>query len=211
MYRFVKRAFDFFSASLLLLVISPIYLVLMLLVRVKIGSPIYFSQVRSGYHGKSFAIKKFRSMTEARDENGNYLPDAQRLTKFGNWLRRTSLDELPELLCIIKGDMSVIGPRPMPTAYDPYYTEYERKRFNVRGGLVPPEVLYRDVEPSWDNQLKYEADYAENLSAGLDFKIFMAALKGVFIRYQNDYGEYVRCPLSEERSKQITLERSTTK
>lgn len=211
MYRFVKRAFDFLSASLLLLVISPIYLTLMVLVRTKIGTPIYFSQVRTGYQGKPFEIKKFRSMTEERDENGNYLPDEQRLTKLGNWLRRTSLDELPELLCIIKGDMSVIGPRPMPTAYDPYYTEYERKRFNVRGGLVPPEVLYRDVEPTWDNQLKYEAEYAENLSASLDFKIFMAALKGIFIRYQNNYGEYVRYPLSKERSEQEIAERSILK
>lgn len=210
MYQYIKRAFDFTSATLLLIAISPLYLILLLLVRVKIGTPIYFSQVRTGYHGKPFAIKKFRSMTEERDENGNYLPDEQRLTKLGNWLRRTSLDELPELLCIIKGDMSVIGPRPLPPTYDSYYTEYERKRFNVRGGLVPPEVLYRDVEPSWDNQLKYEADYAENLSAGLDLKIFLTALKGVFIRYQNDYGEYVRCPLSEERAERKTTERSTT-
>ncbi len=199
MYRYVKRAFDAISASLLLLAISPIYLMLMLLVRINIGTPIYFSQIRTGYHGKTFSIKKFRTMTEERDADGNYLPDEQRLTKFGSWLRRTSLDELPELLCIIKGDMSVIGPRPMPASYDPYYTEFERKRFNVRGGLIPPEVLYRDVEPSWDNQLKYEADYAENLSAKLEFQIFLAALKGVFIRYQNDYGEYVRALLSEER------------
>lgn len=200
MYRFVKRAFDLFSSLALFIVISPIYLLLMILVRTKIGSPIYFSQVRTGYHGKPFSIRKFRSMTEEKDEHGNYLPDEVRLTKFGNWLRRTSLDELPELLCIIKGDMSVIGPRPMPTAYDAYYTEYEKKRFEVRGGLVPPEVLYRDVEPSWDNQLKYEADYAVNLSAGLDMKIFLAALSGVFTRFSNDYGEYVRMPLSEERA-----------
>ena len=209
MYRYVKRAFDFTSSMMLLIVISPLYLLLMVLVHAKIGKPIYFSQVRTGYHGKKFIIKKFRSMTEERDAEGNYLPDEQRLTKFGNWLRRTSLDELPELLCIIKGDMSVIGPRPLPPTYDCYYTEYEQKRFNVRGGLVPPEVLYRDVEPSWDNQLKYEADYAENLSAGLDFKIFLTALKGVFIRYQNDYGEYVRRSLAEERSEQELKKRST--
>lgn len=199
MYKVVKRTFDFFSSLALFVVISPIYLALMILVRTKIGSPIYFTQIRTGYHGKKFAIKKFRSMTEEKDENGNYLPDEVRLTKFGNWLRRTSLDELPELFCIIKGDMSVIGPRPLPPEYDDYYTEEEKKRFNVRGGLVPPEVLYRDVEPSWDNQLHYEADYAESLSIVLDIKILMAALKGVFIRYSNDYGEYVRKSLSEER------------
>lgn len=200
MYRFIKRIFDLLSALALFIVISPLYLLLMMLVRFRIGTPIYFSQVRTGYHGEKFSIKKFRSMTEERDDVGNYLPDEQRLTKLGNWLRRTSLDELPELLCIIRGEMSVIGPRPLPPAYDEYYTEYEKKRFNVRGGLVPPEVLYRDIEPSWDNQLRYEADYAENLSAGLDIKILLAALKGVFTRYNNDYGEYVRCPLSEERA-----------
>lgn len=207
MYKGVKRTFDFLSSLALFIVISPLYLLLMVMVKTKIGSPIYFSQIRTGYHGKPFAIRKFRSMTEEKDENGNYLPDEVRLTKFGNWLRRTSLDELPELLCIINGDMSVIGPRPMPTAYDEYYTDYEKKRFNVRGGLVPPEVLYRDLEPTWDNQLKYEADYAENVSASLDFKIFMAALKGVFIRYNNDYGEYVRQSLSEERKDRMAVKK----
>ena len=171
----------------------------MILVRTKIGRPIYFSQARTGYHGKPFIIKKFRSMTEEKDEDGNYLPDEVRLTKFGNWLRKTSLDELPELLSIIKGEMSVIGPRPLPPSYDSYYTDYEKKRFNVKGGLVPPEVLYRDVEPSWDNQLRYEADYATNLSAKLDAKILFTALKGVLIRYKSDYGGYVRKPLYEER------------
>lgn len=200
MYRFVKRAFDLLSSLSLFIVISPIYLLLMILVKTRIGSPIYFSQIRTGYHGKQFIIRKFRSMTEEKDADGNYLPDEIRLTKFGNWLRRTSLDELPELLCIIKGEMSVIGPRPLPPSYDEYYTDYEKKRFNVRGGLVPPEVLYRDVEPSWDNQLLYEAEYAERISARLDTKILMTALKGVFIRYSNDYGEYVRKPLSEERA-----------
>lgn len=200
MYRVVKRTFDLLSSLTLFIVIFPLYLVLMILVKTRIGSPIYFTQIRTGYHGKKFAIRKFRSMTEEKDQSGNYLPDEVRLTKFGNWLRRTSLDELPELLCIIKGEMSVIGPRPLPPAYDEFYTAYEKKRFNVRGGLVPPEVLYRDVEPSWDNQLRYEADYAENLSTTMDLKILMAALKGVFIRYSNDYGEYVRKPLSEERA-----------
>ena len=208
MYRVVKRTFDLLSSLALFIVISPVYLALMILVKTMIGSPIYFSQIRTGYHGKKFVIRKFRSMTEEKDSNGNYLPDEVRLTKFGNWLRRTSLDELPELLCIIKGEMSVIGPRPLPPVYDEFYTDYERQRFNVRGGLVPPEVLYRDVEPSWDNQLRYEADYAENLSASMDLKILMASLKGVFIRYSNDYGEYVRKPLSEERAEKTEEERS---
>lgn len=199
MYHFVKRSFDLLSSLALFILILPIYLIIMVLVRFCIGKPIYFSQVRTGYHGKKFYIKKFRSMTEERDKEGNYLPDEQRLTKLGNWLRRTSLDELPEILCIIRGEMSVIGPRPLPPTYDDYYTEYEKKRFNVKGGLIPPEVLYRDVEPTWDNQLRYEADYAENLSMSLDIKILFSALKGICIRYNNDYGEYVRSSLSEER------------
>lgn len=199
MYRFVKRGFDFVSASLLFLAISPLYLILMLLVRVKIGSPIYFKQQRTGLNGQCFYIKKFRTMTDAKDDSGNYLPDEQRQTKFGKWLRGSSLDELPELLCIIKGDMSVIGPRPLPPQYDKYYSEYEKNRFRVKGGLVPPEVLYRDLEPSWDNQLKYEADYALQCSATLDMRILIAALKGVFIRYHNSYGDYIRASLSEER------------
>lgn len=203
MYRFVKRGFDFISASLLFLAISPLYLILMTLVRVKIGSPIYFKQQRTGLNGQRFYIKKFRTMTDEKDDSGNYLPDEQRQTKFGNWLRGSSLDELPELLCIIKGDMSVIGPRPLPPQYDKYYSEYEKNRFRVKGGLVPPEVLYRDLEPSWDNQLKYEADYALRCSAALDMRILIAAMKGVFIRYSSSYGDYIRTSLSEERKGRI--------
>ena len=201
MYYFFKRVFDLVFSLLLFVIISPIYFILMLLVRIRIGSPIYFSQIRTGYHGKKFVIRKFRSMTEEKDVNGNYLPDEKRLTKFGNWLRRTSLDELPELLCIIKGEMAVIGPRPLPPEYDEYYTAYEKKRFNVKAGLIPPEVLYKDIEPTWSNQLKYEVDYAENLSIKLDIRIFFTAIKGVLIRYNNDYGGYIRKSLIEERRK----------
>ena len=139
-------------------------------------------------------------MTEEKDENGNYLPGEVRLTKFGRLLRASSLDELPELFAIIKGDMSVIGPRPMPVQYDPYYTEREKLRFNVRGGLIPPEVLYNNVQPTWDEQLEYEASYAENLSLKQDISVFFAVFKGLFTRAENNYGEYVRKCLDEERS-----------
>lgn len=201
LFRAFKRVFDFVSALLLFIVISPLFLVLMILVRVKIGSPIFFTQERSGLHQKSFYIKKFRSMTNERDADGNLLPDDQRLTKFGRLLRSSSLDELPELLSIIKGDMSVIGPRPLPPTYNQYYTERELKRFEVRGGLLPPDSVEDSAIITWDKQLEYEASYAENLSLINDLRIFFLAIKIVFTRNETDYGTYVRKSLIEERSK----------
>lgn len=199
-YRIFKRAFDIVSATFLFIIISPIFLILMVLVRVKLGSPVFFKQERSGLHEKSFYIRKFRSMTNETDENGNLLPDEKRLTPFGQFLRSTSLDELPELFSIIKGDMSVIGPRPLPPMYNGYYSERERKRFEVRGGLLPPDSVARNAIITWDDQLEYEADYAENLSMKNDLKIFFGAIRIVFMRNQMDYGTYVRKPLNEERS-----------
>ena len=142
-------------------------------------------------------------MTNEKDEKGVILPNEQRYTPFGTWLRKTSLDELPELLSIIKGDMSVIGPRPLPPSYDSFYTEREKVRFRVRGGLIPPEVLYGNILPTWDEQLEYEADYAENVSFRLDVKILMAVFKGLFTRYKKNQGGVVRESLIIERSKNI--------
>lgn len=200
-FRAFKRVFDFLSALLLFIVISPLFLVLMVLVRVKIGSPIFFTQERSGLRQKSFYIRKFRTMTNERDVEGNLLPDNQRLTKFGIFLRSSSLDELPELLSIIKGDMSVVGPRPLPPTYNQYYTERELKRFEVRGGLLPPDSVEDSAIITWDKQLEYEASYAENLSLINDLRIFFLAIKIVFARNETDYGTYVRKSLIEERSK----------
>lgn len=142
-------------------------------------------------------------MTDARDEKGKLLPDEQRATMFGTWLRKTSLDELPELLSIIKGDMAVIGPRPLPPLYDAYYTEREKKRFDVRGGLIPPEVLHGNILPTWDEQLEYEADYAENICFRLDARVMMAVFKGLFTRYEKNQGGVVRESLVVERSRNI--------
>ncbi|SCW40251.1 Sugar transferase involved in LPS biosynthesis (colanic, teichoic acid) [Eubacterium ruminantium] len=199
MYLFFKRFFDLISSLVLFIIISPLFLLLWVLVRIKHGKPAFYKQIRSGKGMKSFTIIKFRSMTEEKDINGEYLPDEQRVTSFGKFLRSSSLDELPELLSIIKGDMSVIGPRPLPISYDDYYTEREKLRFNVRGGLIPPEVLYNNVQPTWDEQLEYEAYYGENISLKLDFQIIMAVFKGLLKRYKNDYGEYVRESLNVER------------
>ena len=187
------------SALLLFVVISPFFLILAVIVRIKMGSPIFFHQVRTGKGMKQFGMTKFRTMTNATDEEGNLLPDEQRQTKFGKWLRSSSLDELPELLNIIKGHMSVIGPRPLPPIYDDYYTEEEKKRFKVHGGLITPDSIDPNPVISWDKQLAYEADYGENVSLKKDFMIFVGVFRILFRRTATDYGEYVREPLNVER------------
>jgi len=201
MYKIVKRCFDFTSALLLFVVISPLFLVLMIMVRVKHGSPVFFKQQRTGMNFKPIMLMKFRTMSNATDADGNLLPDNQRLTKFGRWLRNSSLDELPELINIIKGDMAVIGPRPLLPEYNVYYKEREKHRFWVRGGLIPPESLHTDSFLTWDKQLEYEASYAENLSLSLDIKILFSVFKTMLKREEQDYGAYERKSLIEERTK----------
>lgn len=199
MYKIIKRAFDFISALLLFIVISPFFCVLAIIVRIKMDRPIFFHQVRTGKGMKQFGMTKFRTMTNATDSDGNLLPDEERLTKFGKWLRSSSMDELPELLNIIKGEMSVIGPRPLPPLYDDYYTEEEKKRFLVRGGLITPDSVDPQPVISWDKQLAYEADYGENLSFKKDLSIFIGVFRILFRRTTTDYGEFVREPLDVER------------
>lgn len=198
-FRIFKRIFDLVSALFLLIVISPLFIVLVLLVRIKLGSPVFFTQERTGKDMKRFNLIKFRTMTNAKDKNGQLLPDEMRQTKFGALLRTSSLDELPELLCIIRGDMSVIGPRPLPPVYDDYYTDQELKRFNVKGGLIPPDSIDDNAVISWDEQFRYEENYAENLSLINDIKIFFNVFKIIFQRRKTDYGNFVRKPLYEER------------
>ena len=200
-FRVFKRGFDIVSSLLLLVIISPLFFLLMIMVRVNLGSPVFFTQVRSGMNRNSFKLIKFRSMTNAKDKNGELLPDEKRQTKFGGFLRSTSLDELPELFCILKGDMSVIGPRPLPPMYDSYYTEREMKRFEVRGGLIPPDSVDTHAVITWDKQFEYEANYAEHLSLKNDVKIFFSVFKIVLQRRNTDYGNFVRKPLNEERVK----------
>lgn len=200
MYRFVKRSFDILSASMLLLVISPLFVLLMILVRCKIGYPIFFHQERSGKNMRPFNLIKFRTMTDERDERGELLPDHIRLTEFGRFLRSTSLDELPELINIIRGDMSVIGPRPLPMKYNPYYKNSELARFNVRGGLITPDSLDASPTISWDRQFEYEADYGKNLSAKKDCEIFFAVFGMLKKRNSSDYGAVERKSLIDERS-----------
>lgn len=200
MYKFWKRAFDLCSSLALLIVISPIFLVLAVLVRVNLGSPIFFRQIRTGKNMKNFSIMKFRTMTNDKDKDGILLPDEERFTKFGRWLRSSSLDELPELFNIINGDMSVIGPRPLPPAYNDYYRPEEMARFDVRGGLVTPDSVDSNPIISWDKQLEYEADYGKNLSFQKDLNIFIGVFRILFKRTETAYGEFVREALNVERS-----------
>lgn len=200
MFKFWKRTFDFCSSLVLFIVISPLFLVLAILVRVNLGSPILFRQVRTGKGMKNFSIMKFRTMTNVTDNDGNLLPDEERFTKFGRWLRSSSLDELPELFNIINGDMSVIGPRPLPPTYNDYYKPEEMDRFNVRGGLVTPDSVDPNPIISWDKQLEYESVYGKNLSFKRDLNIFLGVFHILFKRTETAYGEFVREPLNVERA-----------
>lgn len=201
MYKFTKRLLDFILAFLLLLLISPLFILIILLIKIKIGSPVFFLQERTGMNKQKFNIIKFRTMTNSTDKNGNLLPDEERFTTLGRFLRTKSLDELPELINIIKGEMSIIGPRPLPPVYDSYYTELETKRFNVRSGLIPPDSVDKNPIISWDKQLEYEARYADNLSLMLDIKILLNVFRIIFKRTEVDYGGFVRKPLNIERIK----------
>lgn len=200
MFKFWKRVFDICSSLALFIVISPFFIFLALLVRVKLGSPIFFRQVRTSKGMKNFSIMKFRTMSNAKDKNGSLLPDEERFTKFGRWLRSSSLDELPELLNIITGDMSVIGPRPLPPTYNDFYKPEEMSRFNVRAGLVTPDSIDPSPIISWDKQFEYEAEYGRNLSLGKDIEIFVGVFRILFKRTETDYGEYVREALNKERA-----------
>jgi undecaprenyl phosphate N,N'-diacetylbacillosamine 1-phosphate transferase len=164
------------------------------------GSPILFSQERVGYQEKVFMIYKFRTMTDKRDEDGNLLNEQYRLNKFGIAMRSFSLDELPELFLILKGDMSIVGPRPLPTYDKPFFMPNERERHNVRGGLLPPDVLSGNPNVTWEEQFKYEVDYANNVSFLLDIKIILATFRIIFRRVKTDYGTDPRPHLKDYRS-----------
>lgn len=184
----VKRLLDIVLSGIAIVILSPVYLIIAIVVRIQMGAPVLFSQSRIGKDEKVFKLYKFRSMTNAKDEDGNLLSDKQRLTKFGIALRSTSLDELPELFMIFKGDMSIVGPRPQPEFYLPYYKEEERVGHTVRGGLLPPDVLSKEVQCDWETQLKYEARYAENLTFLMDVRVILCTFIILYKRMKNNYG-----------------------
>ncbi len=177
--RFFKRLFDFIAALLGIIMLSPIYLVLIVMVRVKLGSPVFFKQERPGKNEKIFKLCKFRTMTDAKDEKGQLLPDAVRLTKFGKLLRTTSLDELPELINILKGDMSFIGPRPLLVSYLPYYSEKEKLRHTVRPGLTGLAQVSGRNFIDWDARIAKDVEYVEHLTMGMDIKVIWKTVQTV--------------------------------
>lgn len=172
MYKcYFKRVIDFIVTVVGFICISPIFLFLCLLVRIKLGSPIFFKQLRITKDEKPFMIIKFRTMTDARDKDGKLLPDTERFTKFGDFLRNSSLDELPELLNVIKGDMSLVGPRPLYPIYLPYYTKEESLRHTVRGGITGLAQINGRALCRWKDRFAYDVEYVNNVSLMNDIKI----------------------------------------
>lgn len=183
MYRkYIKRLLDFLLSLIALIILSPLMLIISILVRVKLGKPIIFKQERPGKNEKIFTLYKFRTMTDEKDENGKLLSDEARLTKFGKFLRSTSMDELPELINIIKGDMSIIGPRPLLVEYLPLYNDEQKKRHNERPGLTGLAQINGRNNLSWEEKFKEDVFYTENISFKLDIKILFKTIIKVIKR-----------------------------
>ena len=183
MYRkYIKRILDIIISLCGIIILSPVYLILAILVRQKLGSPVLFKQDRPGKDEKIFKLYKFRSMTDEKDASGNLLPDEARLPSFGKTLRSTSLDELPELFNILKGDMSIIGPRPLLVRYLPRYNDFQRHRHDVRPGLTGLAQTHGRNAITWEKKFEYDVEYVNNLSFVLDMKIFFATVRAVLKR-----------------------------
>jgi len=178
----MKRLFDFTVTLLGLLAITPLLLALGILVRIRLGSPVLFQQVRPGLHGSPFKMLKFRTMTNERDVNGSLLPDAQRLPVFGRFLRSTSLDELPELINVLKGEMSLVGPRPLLMEYLPLYSPEQSRRHDVRPGITGWAQVNGRNAISWEEKFKLDVWYVDNQSVWLDLKILWMTFAKVFYR-----------------------------
>lgn len=178
--KYIKRILDILISLTFIVLFSWLYLILVILVRIKLGSPVLFCQKRPGYNEKIFTLYKFRTMTDKRDEKGNLLPDSERLTKFGSMLRSTSLDELPEMFNILKGDMSLIGPRPLLVEYLPYYTEEERLRHSVRPGLTGLAQVSGRNYLAWDKRLAKDVEYVNHISFIMDVRIIIKTIMVVF-------------------------------
>jgi lipopolysaccharide/colanic/teichoic acid biosynthesis glycosyltransferase len=178
----MKRVFDLVISLFALIVLCPIVLTTAILVRIKLGSPILFTQERPGLNGKTFKMMKFRTMLDASDKHGNQLPDDQRMTAFGAFLRSASLDELPGLFNVIKGDMSLVGPRPLLVQYLPLYNQIQARRHNVRPGITGWAQINGRNAISWEDKFAFDVWYVDNQSFWLDFKILLLTVKKVFVR-----------------------------
>lgn len=177
--KYFKRMLDFILSLIALIILSPILLIVAILVRIKLGSPIIFKQQRPGKNEKIFTLYKFRTMTDNKDENGNLLPDSERLTKFGKILRSTSLDELPELVNILKGDMAIVGPRPLLVKYLPYYTEEEKHRYDVRPGLTGLAQICGRNNLDWNERFEMDLKYVNSVSFKEDLIIIFKTISSV--------------------------------
>ena len=196
--KFVKRFLDLVLSGMALLMLSPVLLVTAILVRVKLGSPVIFCQERPGKDEKIFRLHKFRSMSDARDENGALLPDEVRLGHFGRILRATRIDELPELFDIFRGKMSIVGPRPLLVEYWPYYTEGERHRHDVRPGLTGLAQINGRNTLTWEQKFAYDLEYVQKISFIMDLNILLGTIgkvlnrSGVQVNTQNSEGNLAR-------------------
>lgn len=179
---YVKRPLEFSLALMALLFLSPVYLVVAILVRIKLGKPVLFKQERPGKAGKLFQLYKFRTMTEERDEKGELLPDEERLPEFGRWLRSTSLDELPELLNVLKGEMSLVGPRPLLVEYLPRYSAKQARRHEVRPGLTGLAQVKGRNAISWEEKFADDVEYVDHITFWMDVKIIFRTIAVVFQR-----------------------------
>jgi len=202
--KYIKRTLDLILSLMALIVLMPLMIIIGILVRINLGSPIIFKQKRPGKNEKIFTLYKFRTMTDKRDIDGNLLPDEYRLTKFGKFLRSTSLDELPELINIIKGDMAIVGPRPLLVEYLPYYTEEEKHRHDVRPGLTGLAQVNGRNAISWEEKLKYDTEYIKEISFYSDLKIIFKTIKKTIKRKDIKMGKELQFgKLNVEREKKV--------
>ncbi len=198
--RVIKRFFDIVISALALILFSWLYAILAIMVKIKHGNPVIYNQVRIGKGGKIFRLYKFRSMTNECDENGKLLPDAQRLTKFGRLLRSTSIDEIPSIWNIFKGDLSFVGPRPMPIVYADYFKDEEKVRHDVRPGLTGLAQVNGRNAISWDDKFSYDIEYVNNISILSDVRIFAKTIIKVLKRSDIGQGEEMPISLRVERA-----------
>jgi lipopolysaccharide/colanic/teichoic acid biosynthesis glycosyltransferase len=176
----LKRIIDFFASLMGLIILSPIFILISIIIYFKLGSPVFFIQKRPGKNEKIFKMIKFRTMLDAKDKNGNLLPDEKRLTSFGQFLRSTSLDEFPELINVLKGDMSLVGPRPLLVEYLPLYNDHQARRHEMRPGITGLAQINGRNTISWEDKFDYDVKYIDNFSLLLDFKILFKTFIKVF-------------------------------